>query len=250
MVKEDAENGDKKFSSCLPEPNCHKMRLTADTVCDKMRTIKIACPRQSNLSFHFYFQNSPPHSIALCGGLFSAGITGLPSLEGETCVFIADVCGRRAGRDTEHSCIRLLHIAGGLPARERALICLRFGGIAQPCEGGVLLDAGVFGKSSKERTRSAAVVYRSFEAADGDKGRLRRALFPSARTLKAPYLYARRHPWLLPVAWAHRFFNYALARLTGRATREEGSEGMRIAGERLRLLGELGMRGGAKAPKK
>ena len=49
MVKEDAENGDKKFSSCLPEPNCHKMRLTADTVCDKMRTIKIACPRQSNL---------------------------------------------------------------------------------------------------------------------------------------------------------------------------------------------------------
>ncbi len=115
---------------------------------------------------------------------------------------------------------------------------------------GDILDAGVFGKSSKERTRSAAVVYRSFEAADGDKGRLRRALFPSARTLKAPYLYARRHPWLLPVAWAHRFFNYALARLTGRATREEGSEGMRIAGERLRLLGELGMRGGAKAPKK
>lgn len=115
---------------------------------------------------------------------------------------------------------------------------------------GDILDAGVFGKSSKERTRSAAVVYRSFEAADGDKGRLRRALFPSARTLKAPYLYARRHPWLLPVAWAHRFFNYALARLTGRATREEGSEGMRIADERLRLLGELGMRDGAKAPKK
>ena len=115
---------------------------------------------------------------------------------------------------------------------------------------GDILDAGVFGKSSKERTRSAAVVYRSFEAADGDKGRLRRALFPSARTLKAPYLYAREHPWLLPVAWAHRFFNYALARLTGRATREEGSEGMRIADERLRLLGELGMRGGAKAPKK
>ena len=49
-----------------------------------MRTIKIACPRQSNLQFHFYFQNSPPHGIALCGGLFSAGITGLPSLEGET----------------------------------------------------------------------------------------------------------------------------------------------------------------------
>lgn len=115
---------------------------------------------------------------------------------------------------------------------------------------GDILDAGVFGKSSRERTRSAAVVYRSFETADGDKGRLRRALFPSARTLKAPYLYARRHPWLLPVAWAHRFFNYALARLTGRATREEGSEGMRIAGERLRLLGELGMRDGANAPKK
>ena len=52
------------------------------------------------------------------------------------------------------------------------------------------------------------------------------------------------------MAWVHRFFNYAVARLTGRATREEGSEGMRIAGERLRLLGELGMRDGANASKK
>ena len=106
-----------------------------------------------------------------------------------------------------------------------------------------ILAAGVFGKSSKERTRSAAVVYRSFETSDGDKGRLRRALFPSARTLKAPYLYARDHPWLLPAAWVHRFFNYAVARLTGRVSREEGAEGMRIADERLRLLSDLGMRG-------
>lgn len=108
-----------------------------------------------------------------------------------------------------------------------------------------ILSAGVFGKSSKERTRSAAVVYRSFESADGDKGRLLRALFPSARTLKAPYLYARRHPWLLPVAWAHRLFNYVRLRLTGRATRTEEVEGMRIADERLCLLGALGMRDGA-----
>lgn len=113
-----------------------------------------------------------------------------------------------------------------------------------------ILAAGVFGKSSAERTRSAAVVYRSFETADGDKGRLRRALFPSARTLKAPYLYARNHPWLLPVAWGHRFINYGVMRLTGRASRTEASEGMRIADERLNLLGRLGMRNGANAPEK
>lgn len=109
-----------------------------------------------------------------------------------------------------------------------------------------ILAAGLFGKSSKERTRSAAVVYRSFESEDGDSGRLRRALFPSARTLKAPYLYARKHPWLLPAAWVHRFFNYARARLTGRASRQEETGGMRIADERLKLLSELGMRGARK----
>ena len=105
-----------------------------------------------------------------------------------------------------------------------------------------LLDAGVFGHRTEERKRSAAVVYRSFEAENGDSGRVRRALFPSAATLKAPYLYARAHPWLLPVAWVHRWGRYVLSILRGRTSRTEAAESLRVADERLRLLSRLGLR--------
>ena len=105
-----------------------------------------------------------------------------------------------------------------------------------------LLDAGVFGHRTEERKRSAAVVYRSFEAENGDSGRVRRALFPSAATLKAPYLYARAHPWLLPVAWVHRWGRYVLRILRGRTSRTEAAESLRVADERLRLLSRLGLR--------
>lgn len=107
-----------------------------------------------------------------------------------------------------------------------------------------LLEAGVFGKSSQERTRSAAVVYRSFDSGtgkDSKAGRLRRAVFVRPSELKPPYLYAKRHPILLPVAWIHRMLRF-LFQKQGHA-RQEAAEGMRIADERLALLEKLGMRG-------
>lgn len=108
-----------------------------------------------------------------------------------------------------------------------------------------LLDAGVFGKSSEERTRSAAVVYRTFDNADGKQDstgmRLKRAIFVRPSELKAPYLYAQRHPWLLPIAWVHRLFRFLFQKREGDA-RQEAVEGLRIADERLSLLDKLGMR--------
>lgn len=105
-----------------------------------------------------------------------------------------------------------------------------------------LLDAGVFGHRTEERKRSAAVVYRAYDAKDGDSGRLRRAIFPSANTLKAPYLYARRHPVLLPAAWVHRWVNYAIAVITGKTRHADTTASVDLADERLRLLGRLGLR--------
>lgn len=105
-----------------------------------------------------------------------------------------------------------------------------------------LLDAGVFGNRTEERRRSAAVVYRSFDEKDGDSGRIRRAIFPSATSLKAPYLYARRSRLLLPVAWIHRWANYIWSLLTGKTKRQEMAEGLKIADERLLLLDRLGLR--------
>ncbi len=108
-----------------------------------------------------------------------------------------------------------------------------------------LIDAGVFGNRTEERKRSAAVVYRAAAAKDGDRGRIRRALFPAASTLKAPFLYARRHKWLLPIAWVHRLGRYAFLMLTGKANRGELSASVQIADERLDLLSRLGLRDGA-----
>ncbi len=107
-----------------------------------------------------------------------------------------------------------------------------------------LLDAGVFGSRTEERRRSAAVVYRAVDAKDGDAGRVRRALFPSATSLKAPYLYARKHPALLPVAWVHRFINYAVSLVTGKAKHRDTAASLSVADERLALLSRLGLRDG------
>lgn len=105
-----------------------------------------------------------------------------------------------------------------------------------------LLDAGVFGHRTEERKRSAAVVYRSYDAKDGDAGRVRRALFPSASSLKAPYLYARDHPVLLPIAWVHRLINYGISLLTGKAKHADTAASLQVADDRMRLLSALGLR--------
>ena len=104
-----------------------------------------------------------------------------------------------------------------------------------------ILDAGVFGKRTQERIRSAAVVYRAFDSDDQENGRIRRALFPAASTLKAPYLYARKHPVLLPVAWIHRGSNFLIHCITGKHTGKEIRGGIQVANERLQLLGQLGL---------
>jgi hypothetical protein len=106
-----------------------------------------------------------------------------------------------------------------------------------------VLAAGVFGKSSDERTRSAAVVYRAFDRTDvRSENRVKRllaAVFIRADEMHAPYLYAKRRPWLLPAAWAHRLFRYIFLRDTN--VMRETSEGMRIASERIELLTRLDM---------
>lgn len=105
-----------------------------------------------------------------------------------------------------------------------------------------MLDAGVFGNRTEGRRRSAAVVYRAYDTKDGDAGRLRRAIFPSATSLKAPYLYARRVRVLLPVAWVHRWIRYAVSLITGKAKHADATAGIEVADARLQLLDALGLR--------
>ncbi len=67
------------------------------------------------------------------------------------------------------------------------------------------LNGGVFGYNGK-----AAKLSQVRKNSDGKTVKrvdtLRKRVFPSVNTIKSRYTYLESKPWLLPVAWVHRFF--------------------------------------------
>ena len=67
------------------------------------------------------------------------------------------------------------------------------------------LNGGVFGHNSKAAKLSE--VRKNSEGGSVKRAdTLLKRAFPSANTIKARYIYLEGKPWLLPVAWVHRFF--------------------------------------------
>ena len=93
-----------------------------------------------------------------------------------------------------------------------------------------LLSGGVFGTAEPERIHAASVTAGAVDAGKNGKGSgLLSAVFPEKSYLQREYPYARRHPVLLPAAWAHRILRYGLGK--GRP-----GEALGVARERIRLL--------------
>ena len=67
------------------------------------------------------------------------------------------------------------------------------------------LNGGVFGHNSKAAKLSEVRKNSKGESVKRVDTLLKRA-FPSADTIKSRYTYLDGKPWLLPVAWVHRFF--------------------------------------------
>ncbi len=67
------------------------------------------------------------------------------------------------------------------------------------------LNGGVFGYYSKAAKLSQVRKNSQGKSVKRADTLLKRA-FPSAKTIKSRYTYLDGKPWLLPVAWAHRFF--------------------------------------------
>lgn len=66
------------------------------------------------------------------------------------------------------------------------------------------LDAGLFG----HHNRDGALAKMKHEEQDAPASRIRllmRLAFPKAETIQTRYTYLQDKPWLLPVAWVHRF---------------------------------------------
>ena len=71
------------------------------------------------------------------------------------------------------------------------------------------------------------------------KGSIGAALFPSARTLENRYPYLKKHPWLLPAAWAHRIFKYK--KETAKSKDDSAREAVKIGNRRMELLRQYGV---------
>ena len=67
------------------------------------------------------------------------------------------------------------------------------------------LNGGVFGFESKA-SKLSQVRKNSRGQSVKRADTLRKRAFPSADTIKSRYTYLDSKPWLLPVAWVHRFF--------------------------------------------
>lgn len=69
-----------------------------------------------------------------------------------------------------------------------------------------ILDAGIYGSSSRQRSHSAGIT---LSAVKGGKGKIVRTVFPSAKAMGSRFTYVKKHPILLPVAWGHRLMTYS-----------------------------------------
>jgi hypothetical protein len=99
-----------------------------------------------------------------------------------------------------------------------------------------ILDAGVYGTTSLDRTRSAHMTLDAAQnGGHGNQGKksVVHTLFPSVSLLKGRYPYLKTKPWLLPVAWVARIFRYLVFALGGKAV---PSQTLATGNRRLQLL--------------
>lgn len=99
-----------------------------------------------------------------------------------------------------------------------------------------ILGAGVFGSATMSRRHSANFT---FDAVQGKKTNALKRAFPSRKSLSGRYMYAKKCPLLLPVAWVHRLINYH--KETTSIPENRPSAAIQTGRERLALLELYGL---------
>ena len=93
-----------------------------------------------------------------------------------------------------------------------------------------LLDSGVYGKASEERTHSSNITLKAAENKEG-KAKNARTLFPDIEYMKRQYKYLEKLPFLLPAAWLQRIAGYLL-----KNDAKQMKETVEIGNKRVELL--------------
>ena len=102
-----------------------------------------------------------------------------------------------------------------------------------------LLDSGIYGGSTMSRKHSSNITLDAVAADKHGKEThgLLATVFPSANKLEKRYVYLRKAPWLLPVAWIQRIFVF----YRERSEANNAVETLKIGKNRIKILQEYGV---------
>lgn len=102
------------------------------------------------------------------------------------------------------------------------------------------LCGGVYGSNDLTRLHSSTVTLNAVKASrTGEKSSVLRTVFPKREYLERNYLYLKKRPYLLPVAWAQRLVRYAGEKQSGADSSASGS--IKLAKERIELMKRYGV---------
>lgn len=101
-----------------------------------------------------------------------------------------------------------------------------------------ILDAGIFGDSTIERKQSALITLDAVNNSNKSNSKFRfvSALFPSASKLQGRYSYLKDKPFLLPIAWCDRIYNYSKEKKLSGNVKDSAYKSISIGNKRVELL--------------
>ena len=102
-----------------------------------------------------------------------------------------------------------------------------------------LLSGGLYGDANMSRKHSSNITLDAVAAQKQGrktKGALLTSVFPSVDKLSGRYPYLKKHPYLVPVAWADRLFHYA--RETKETKDNHAADALKIGNQRVALMKE------------
>lgn len=105
-----------------------------------------------------------------------------------------------------------------------------------------LLAGGIYGAADMSRKHSSSITLDAVTAQK--QGRKKRSavltsLFPPVADLVGRHPYLKKYPWLLPIAWIGRLWNYFLE--TRRASDNNAADALKIGSERVELMKQYGI---------
>ncbi len=100
-----------------------------------------------------------------------------------------------------------------------------------------LLRSGLYGYATMSRRHSSSITLEAVAAQKQGRGAKNAVLlsaFPPAHKLEGRYPYLKKRPYLVPVAWGSRLWEYA--RETGHRRDSSASEALKIGNDRIELM--------------